>query len=412
MDTALGVLLVAVAGLTMGSGIWPMKLMRKFQFEHWWFIGMLTGLILVPWGITLVAFPHAMQAYCDVPVSVLVKSNLFAMSWGIANVLCALCFVRIGVALTSAILTGLGVSVAAIMPMIFKGSGLFKDAPDVTSPAGLTVVGGVGVMLIGVVLASLAGFGRDRELKKLQQRSGSFLGGLIMTIIAGITSAGIMLAFVYSQGPIVARISIVEPGKTIKLAVADNKTLSGDYRVAEDGTVTLKGERAAPITIAGLTAKAAADRIAGILGLSQEPEAEAKVRVETPNILAVFAVWAVGLLAGAVINIVYPMHLMTKNHSWSVLTTSFWEVLLSLIIGFQFIVAVALVGTGMILLGALGASVGAGIQQAMQMVGGQGLGFISGEWRGVHGTPRRLMYSAIAMLIVAAVIMAYSNTLK
>ena len=50
------------------------------------------------------------------------------MSWGIANVLCGLCFVRIGVALTGAILTGLGASVAVAVPLVFKGSGLFKDA--------------------------------------------------------------------------------------------------------------------------------------------------------------------------------------------------------------------------------------------------------------------------------------------
>jgi hypothetical protein len=68
-------------------------------------------------------------------------------------------------------------------------------------------------------------------------------------------------------------------------------------------------------------------------------------------------------------------------------------------------------GKGMLLLGALGASVGWGIQQAMQMTGGQAVGFISGEWRGVTGKPRRQMYAAIAVLIVAAMIMAYGNTL-
>ena len=65
----------------------------------------------------------------------------------------------------------------------------------------------------------------------------------------------------------------------------------------------------------------------------------------------------------------------------------------------------------MLLLGVLGASVGAGIQQAMQMVGGQGVGFVSGEWRGVGGSPRRQMYLAIAALIVATIIMAFANTL-
>ena len=52
---------------------------------------------------------------------------------------------------------------------------------------------------------------------------------------------------------------------------------------------------------------------------------------------------------------------------------------LSIIIGGQFCLAIALGGKGMVLLGVFGASVGAGIQQAMQMIGGQGLGFISGE---------------------------------
>ncbi len=410
MEMALGVLVVAVAGLTMGSGVWPMKLMRKFQFEHWWFIGMLIGLIILPWAITLVAFPRAFQAYREVPVSVLITSNAFSISWGIANVLFALCAVRIGVALTMAVLTGLGVSVASIMPLVFKGTGLFKNAPDITSPAGLTILGGIGVMLVGVALASLAGFGRDRELKKLEQTSGNFVVGLVMAIIAGVTSAGIMLAFVYSQGPIVARVSTVEIGKNVKLTVADNQAASREYAVGQDGTIAVS-DKTGPIQVAGLTAKEAGDRIAEKLGIAQT-EADPKVTVDAQNILAILPVQAVGLLGGALINVLYPAWLMTRRKNWGVLAESGKEFALATIIGVQMCIAVALANKGMLLLGAFGASVGAGIQQAMQMVGGQGLGFISGEWRGVHGTPRRQMYAAIVLLIVAAVIMAYSNTLK
>jgi hypothetical protein len=68
-------------------------------------------------------------------------------------------------------------------------------------------------------------------------------------------------------------------------------------------------------------------------------------------------------------------------------------------------------GKGMLLLGALGASVGFGIQQATQMLGNQGVGFISGEWSGVFGTPRKQMYLAITFLITAAIVLAYGNTL-
>lgn len=38
------------------------------------------------------------------------------------------------------------------------------------------------------------------------------------------------------------------------------------------------------------------------------------------------------------------------------------------------------------------------------------MGFLSGEWKGVHGKPRNLMLIAIALLIIAAVIMAMGNT--
>jgi hypothetical protein len=47
MTTVLGLLVVAAGGLLMGSGAWPFKLMRKYQFEHWWFVGMLVGLIIM-----------------------------------------------------------------------------------------------------------------------------------------------------------------------------------------------------------------------------------------------------------------------------------------------------------------------------------------------------------------------------
>jgi L-rhamnose-H+ transport protein len=337
----LGILAVAVAGLVIGSGAWPMKLMKKFQFEHWWFIGMLTGLIVLPWAITLLYCPHPFTAYARVPARTLITANLWAAGWGVANILCGLCFVRIGMALTGAILTGLGVSIGVTLPMVVKGSGLFQDAANLTSPAGLMVLAGVAVMLVGVICAAWAGFGRDRALQKQEQRSGSFLGGLIMTVVAGVLSCGMSLSFVYGQGPIV----------------------------------------------------------------------EAMKQQGASDIPATFAVWAVGLLGGSLLKVVYPAYLMTRNRSWHVLGESGKELTLAMIIGLNMALGVVLMGKGMVMLGALGASVGFGIQQASQMLGGQGVGFISGEWKGVSGTPRHLMYGAIGVLILAALVMAYGNSL-
>jgi len=406
MTTLLGALMVAAAGLLVGSGAWPFKLMRTYRFEHWWFIGMLVGLVILPWGITLAGCRRVPEALGAVPWQDLLIGNLFALGWGIANVLCGLCFVRIGVALTGAILAGLGVSIGAIVPMVFKGSGLFKDSAGLGSPAGLAVLTGVAVILVGVVLAAIAGFGRDRELRKLQQTSGGFLGGLIMTVIAGVLSSFMPFAFVYSQDRIIANLSVVEPGRTIGVTIEGGK--KEEHRVSSGGTIEL--EDRGEIPVGGATAADAEARIQERI-TGARSGSKSRVRVETGSIPATFGAFAVCLAAGALVNVGYAAYLLTKNKSWNVFAQSGKELALAVIIGINMSVSFALVGKGMLLLGALGASIGWGIQQPMQMTGSQLLGFISGEWRGVYGKPRRQMYLAIAVLIVAALIMAYGNTL-
>jgi L-rhamnose-H+ transport protein len=340
-STWLGCLVVGLGGLTMGSSPWTLKVIRKLQFEQWLFVGMFMGLIVVPWGVTLGFCPHALHALRTVEPLVIIKSNLFAFGWGIANVLCAIGFVRIGVVLTGGILGGLGLSLGVMTPMVFKASGLFHRAPDLLSQPGKVVLGGVGMMLAGVVLVSIAGFGRDRALPQSRKTPHGFLGGLVMVVIAGILSTGPNFAFAYSQGPII---------KAVK-------------------------------------AQGAGD------------------------IASTFAVWAVGMLSGAMVNILYPAYLMSKNKSWHVLREGWKEAAIPALGGLQFVLAIVLLGNGNLMLGALGASVGWGIYQAMQILGGQVVGFASGEWKGVFGTPRRLMYLAIIIFLLATVVMGYGNSL-
>jgi hypothetical protein len=134
--------------------------------------------------------------------------------------------------------------------------------------------------------------------------------------------------------------------------------------------------------------------------------------VETGSIPATFGVFAIGLFSGAMVSIVYAVYLLYKNRSWAVLLQSKYEMFLSLILGINTCLAFALMGEGMLLLGVLGASVGTGVYMATQMSGSQLLGFISGEWRGVHGRSRIQMYLAIGFLVTAVVIMSYANTLS
>jgi hypothetical protein len=418
MGTLWGVLAVGVSGLFAGGGAWPFKLIRKYQFEHWWFIAIFIALFLVPWSVLLVGCPDpwgGLWTLCTEHGDALLKANLLSLAWGVANVLCGVCYVRIGVALTGAILAGLGVCVGTVMPLVFKGTGQFQESSDLTSAAGLTVMAGVAVMLGGVLLATLAGLGRDRQLKQLAadaaqtpRTSGRITVGLLMATLAGILSAGLAMSSVYSQAPIRANLSQVDPGSTITVAVKNNKTLSGDYPVDARGNLQLPDVGAIPV--GGLKAVQASKLIGEQLAAAGVLSA-ADVRVETDSIAAVFAVTALGLIGGTLVNLGFAVYLLNRNKSWHMFAHSPLDFILAVTISANSIVAIVLNVKGMLWLGALGASVGFGIQQAMQMTGCQGVGFISGEWRGVSGKCRTQMYLAIGVLLVAAVIMVIGKTL-
>jgi L-rhamnose-H+ transport protein len=123
------------------------------------------------------------------------------------------------------------------------------------------------------------------------------------------------------------------------------------------------------------------------------------------------SVWAIALLAGMLVNVVYPAILIAREGSWGRFAKHPGQVLVSALIGIQFFTGVLLMGQGMLALGALGASVGFGMSQGMQIVGGQILGFVSGEWKGAPSKARSLIYLAIALLLVAAIVLALANTL-
>lgn len=138
----------------------------------------------------------------------------------------------------------------------------------------------------------------------------------------------------------------------------------------------------------------------------QDPIVRAMKSHGAANFPAGIAVWAVALLGAALPNVLYPAVLMTRNKSWSMLAAHPGEIALSIVYGVLFFAPSALLGEGMLLLGPLGASVGWGLVQGSVILGGQILGFASGEWRGVGGVPRQRMYTAVVLLIVAMAIMA------
>lgn len=347
MGIIIGLIIVTLAGLGTGAGGWPMKVIKDIHFEQYLFFKILFGIVIYPWFIFLIYVSDPILLIKTVGYKTLLISNLLTMFWGVATILYIICVIQIGAALTGAILSALGMSVGVIMPLMLKGSGLFTNAPDLLSKPGILIIIGLLVIIIGVTLVSLAGFGREKVLKnesgqtQREQASGNFRQGLLLVILAGVCSSGPGLAFVYGQGP------IIEAAK-------------------QQGV----GEIAANVTV-----------------------------------------WALAFVGGASLSIIYAVFWMTKKKTWNLLFIRKDEIICGALIGLQLIVSFTLMGRGMVLLGILGASVGYGIQQSMQVIGNQIVGFVSGEWKGVKGKPRRTMYFALGVIFIAVIIFAYSRTI-
>ena len=113
--------------------------------------------------------------------------------------------------------------------------------------------------------------------------------------------------FVYSQDPIVAHFSTLKPGMQVTITIPGDPQGSGQFTVHEQGSLFL------------------ADRGSG-RGSKRRPSRRTSpgctgcraTRVSawrSGSIPATFAVFAVGLLAGALVNIGYAAYLLTRNRS-------------------------------------------------------------------------------------------------
>jgi len=335
MDTSMtGAGLAVFAGIAMGLSAAPIKFMKSYRYEHWAFINSFLALIVLPWSLAVALCPDLSGALGHIPMSSYLKANLWSLAWGVANILCCLCYVRIGVSLTVGLLTGVGLPVGILLPMVFKGSGQFATAPSLLSSTGFALLALTLVLVFAVALMARAG--SEREQKGIETR-GSFKVGLLMAIAAGFLQVGLSFAFVYSQGPLVEALKI---------------------------------------------------RTAGESG-------------------AIAAVWAVTLPGGALLNVLFPLFLMVRGRNVNTLLSAPKDFALTLLMPLCFVTSLLCMGNGMRMMGALGASLGFGLQQGLSILTAQGVGVFTGEWKGVLRRTQVLMIGAVVLMLATVCAMAF-----
>ncbi|MCU1305093.1 MAG: RhaT l-rhamnose-proton symport 2 [Candidatus Sulfotelmatobacter sp.] len=191
-QTVQAILLVLCAAIMNAAYSLPMKLNKKWEWEHSWFAFSILGVAVVPTLIALLTVPRLWATYNVVSTGTLAAMVVFGASWGVSLVFFGLALTRLGLAITFAVCLGTSAAVGALTPLL-------AQHPDlVMTRQGELILLGVLAIVLGVSLCGVAGKSREAAL---QQASAStrkgFWGGFTLAFISGILGSMLNLGLAF-----------------------------------------------------------------------------------------------------------------------------------------------------------------------------------------------------------------------
>ena len=174
-----GLSLVILAAGLQGTFLLPMRLIKRWQWEHSWAVFTLFGMLLLNWTFSFAVLPHPAALFSSVPSRDLVTLSLFGAGWGIGAVLFGLGMDKLGLALGYPLIMGLSASLGALLPLLYLRAG------SLSSVRGFALLAGTAVALIGIAICSLAGARRQTSPGAATGRNPAFAAGLFIALAAG-----------------------------------------------------------------------------------------------------------------------------------------------------------------------------------------------------------------------------------
>jgi L-rhamnose-H+ transport protein len=191
-QTAQAILLVLCAALMNAAYALPMRLNKKWEWEHSWFAFSLLGVAVVPTAIATVTVPRLWSTYMTVSHGTLAAMALFGAGWGVSLVFFGLALTRLGLAITFAVSLGTSAAVGALTPLVSQHS------DQLMTRQGAFILLGLLVIIAGVALCGLAGRDRDVALQKQNpNKRQNFLSGFLLAFVSGILGSMLNLGLAF-----------------------------------------------------------------------------------------------------------------------------------------------------------------------------------------------------------------------
>jgi len=186
-NVAFGILLSIIAGVINGSFAAPTKYSKLWKWENIWAVWAIVALLILPWALAVATIPGLFSVYGSAGLSPMLLLMGFGLGNGFAQICFGLGLAAIGLSLGFAIAIGISTALGALGPLVIQQPELLLTTK------GMTIVGGVVLILIGIAVCAIAGRMKEaaqNPVGTVQQTSSS--GGswkkFIFSILAGILS--------------------------------------------------------------------------------------------------------------------------------------------------------------------------------------------------------------------------------
>ena len=194
-----GILWAIGAGVMLGLYALPEKYVKNFKYENTWGLFFVLALVVLP----IIAAFTLIDNYCAIIGSldstIILYMALLSILWGLGVQLWSKAIDYIGMSLGFSIFIGAVIMVGSILPFIVDG------LPS--SNALVSIIIGLGIILVGIMLNGFAGVLRNKSTessasKESKDESKKVITGIGIALFGGLMATGFSLANAVGIKPI------------------------------------------------------------------------------------------------------------------------------------------------------------------------------------------------------------------
>jgi L-rhamnose-H+ transport protein len=189
-----GIAVVMLAGVSNGSFPAPSKGITEWKWEHVWIVYSFCAMGLLPISLAAVSGFGVVTGLLSANPMVAFKVGIYGALWGLGSVLFGISLVRLGMAITNALISGIVVFFGSLGPVLIGA--IHMDPRRL-----IWLAGGLTLLILSLVVCASASIARDRN--RAQDARTSSAGwkvrsiiGVLIAVASGLLSSMLNFGFV------------------------------------------------------------------------------------------------------------------------------------------------------------------------------------------------------------------------